>query len=145
MLSMNGIIVCELILGTVLMSLIFASLADTDLIADTSSKSNNEMPVRYLWNKIAGEGIIKGLSLNGSYITGNRPVSVGMALALQIFVPWDPEPLWIDRAIVKWVKGSEFGMDFDTLLPNVAERLTKIISKMVNHKMAPAAMDKRSG
>ena len=59
MLSMNGIIVCELILGTVLMSLIFATLANTDLIADTSSKSKNEMPmpVRYLWNKIAGEGI----------------------------------------------------------------------------------------
>ena len=142
MLSMNEIIVCELILGTVLMSLIFASLADTDLIADTSSKSKNEMPVRYLWNKIAGEGIIKHLSLSGSYITGNRPVSVGTALALEIFVPWDPEPLWIDRAIVKWVKGSEFGMDFDTLLPNVAERLTKIISMMVNHNMALAAIDK---
>ena len=145
MLSMNEIIVCELILGTVLMSLIFASLGDTELIADTSSKSKNEMPVRYLWNKIAGEGIIKHLSLSGSYITGNRPVSVGMALALQIFVPWDPEPLWIERAIVKWVKGCDFGMDFDTLLPNVAERLTKIISMMLNHSMAPAAMDKRRG
>ena len=33
-------------------------------------------------------------------------------------------------------------MDFDTLLPNVAERLTKIISMMVNHNMAPAAIDK---
>jgi hypothetical protein len=38
---MNGIIVCELILGVVLMSLVFASLADTDLIADRSSKSKN--------------------------------------------------------------------------------------------------------
>jgi len=43
MLSMNGIIVCELILGVALMSLIFtSSLADTDLIADSSSKSKNE-------------------------------------------------------------------------------------------------------
>ena len=42
MLSMNGIIVCELILGVVLMSLIFTSLADTDLIAGPSSKSKNE-------------------------------------------------------------------------------------------------------
>ena len=62
MLSMNGIIVLELILGGVLMSLIFTSLGDTELIADTSSKSKNEMLVRYLWNKIAGEGIIKHLS-----------------------------------------------------------------------------------
>lgn len=63
---------------------------------------------------MAGEGIIKDLSLRGSYLTGNAPVSVGMALALQIFVPGDPEPLLIDRATVKWVKGSEFGVDFDT-------------------------------
>jgi hypothetical protein len=41
MLSMNGIIVCELILGGVLMSLIFTSLANTDLIADPSSKSKD--------------------------------------------------------------------------------------------------------
>ncbi len=71
------------------------------------------VPVRYLWDGIAGEGIIKDLSLSGSYMTGNAPVSVGMVLALQIFVPGDPEPLLIDRATVKWVKGSEFGVDFD--------------------------------
>lgn len=39
MLSMNGIIVCELILGVVLMSLIFTSFANTDLIANSSPKS----------------------------------------------------------------------------------------------------------
>ena len=49
------------------------------------------VPVRYLRDGIAGEGIIKDLSLSGSYITGNAPVSVGMALALQIFVPGDPD------------------------------------------------------
>ena len=43
MLSMNGIIVCELILGVALTSLIFtSSLANTDLIADSSSKSKNK-------------------------------------------------------------------------------------------------------
>ena len=43
-----------------------------------------------------------------------------MELALQIFVPGDPEPLLIDRTTVKWVKGSEFGVDFDTPPPKVA-------------------------
>jgi len=42
MLSMNGIIVCELLLGGVLMTLIFTLLADTDLLADSSSKSKQE-------------------------------------------------------------------------------------------------------
>ena len=87
--------------------------------------------VRYLRDGIAGEGIIKDLSLSGSYMTGNAPVSVGLALALQIFVPGDPEPLLIDRVIVKWVTGSEFGVDFDTLQPKVAERITTVISTLV--------------
>jgi PilZ domain len=89
------------------------------------------VPVRYLRDGIAGEGIIKDLSLSGSYMTGNAPVSVGMALALQMFVPGDPEPLLIDRAIVKWVTGSEFGVDFDMLQPTVAERITTVISTLV--------------
>jgi hypothetical protein len=89
------------------------------------------VPVRYLRDGIAGEGIIKDLSLSGSYMTGNAPVSVGMALALQIFVPGDPEPLLIDRATVIWVKGSEFGVEFDTPQPTVAERITQVISTLV--------------
>lgn len=91
-------------------------------------------PVRYRGDGIAGEGIIKDLSLNGSYITGNTPVSVGMALALQIFVPGDPELLLIDRATVKWVKRADFGVDFDTLQPKVAEHITQVISLLVKTK-----------
>ena len=89
------------------------------------------VPVRYLGDGIAGEGIIKDLSLSGSYITGNVTVSVGVALALQIFVPGDPVALLIDRAIVKWVKGSEFGVDFNTLQPKAVEQITMVISTLV--------------
>ncbi len=89
------------------------------------------VPVRYLGDGIAGEGIIKDLSLSGSYITGNILVFDGTALSLQIFVPGDPVPLLIDRAVVKWVKGSEFGVDFDTPPPETAERITAVISTLI--------------
>ncbi len=88
------------------------------------------VPVRYLGDGIAGEGMIEDLSLSGSYMTGNPPVSVGMELSLQMFVPGDPEPLLIDRAIVQWVKGAEFGVDFGTPPPKVAERITQVISAL---------------
>lgn len=87
--------------------------------------------VQYFLDGIAGEGIIDGLSLSGSYMTGNIPVSVGMALVLQMFVPGDPEPLLIDRATVVWVKGSEFGVYFDTPKPKVVERITTVISTLI--------------
>ncbi len=89
------------------------------------------VPVRYLGDKIIGEGIIKDLSLSGSYITGNASVSIGAELALQIFIPGDPEPLLIDRATVKWVKDSDFGVDFDTAQSEVTERIAKIITTLV--------------
>ena len=87
--------------------------------------------MRYFGDGVAGEGIIKDLSLSGSYITGNRPVSVGMVLALHIFVPGDPELLLIERATVKWVKRSNFGVDFVNPQPNMAKRITQVISKLV--------------
>ncbi len=42
MLSMNGILVVELLLGAALMGLIFVSFADTDLIADSASKPKHK-------------------------------------------------------------------------------------------------------
>ena len=87
--------------------------------------------MRYFGDGVAGDGIIKDLSLNGGYITGNRPVSIGMVLALHIYMPGDPELLLIDRATVKWVKKAEFGVDFDTHEMKVAEHITRVISTLI--------------
>jgi len=97
--------------------------------------------MRYFGDAVAGEGIIKDLSLDGSYITGNRPVSVGMVLALHIFVPGEAELLLIDRATVKWVKRADFGVDFDTHEPKVAERITQVISKLVKTKLGSSGSE----
>ena len=53
-----------------------------------------------------------------------------MVLGLHMCVPGDPEPLLIGRAVVKWVKGMEFGVK---LTPNrdVAQRITKLITEKV--------------
>ena len=97
--------------------------------------------VKYRGPRVAGEGIIKDLSLTGSYITGNVPVTVGMVLALQMFVPGEPELLQVERATVKWVKRAEFGVDFDNPEPEVAKRLTQLIATLVKtkHGSAPSA------
>jgi hypothetical protein len=96
--------------------------------------------VKYRGDMIAGEGIVKDLSLSGSYITGNVPVSVGMELSLQMFVPGEPELLMIDRATVKWIKRAEFGVDFHDLQPEVTDRITRLIATLVKrqHGTPPA-------
>jgi len=90
--------------------------------------------VKYRGDMIAGEGIVKDLSLSGSYITGNVPVSVGIELSLQMFVPGEPELLVIDRATVKWIKRAEFGVDFHDLQPEVTDRITQLIATLVKRQ-----------
>ena len=118
-----------------------SSIEKADGMAGFGIRKNQRLkklaPVRYRGDGIAGEGMVEDLSLSGSYINGNTPVVVGMALALQMFVPGDPEPLLIDRATVKWVKGSEFGVEFDTPQPQVAKRITTIISMLVKSQRGP--------
>ncbi|TKB54651.1 MAG: response regulator [Nitrospira sp.] len=119
-----------------------SSCEQADRMAGVGMRKNQRLkklaPVRYRGDGIAGEGMVEDLSLSGSYINGNTSVVVGMALALQMFVPGDPEPLLIDRATVKWVKGSEFGVDFDTPQPQVTERITTIISMLVKSQRGPS-------
>ena len=90
--------------------------------------------VKYRGEKIAGEGIVKDLSLSGSFIIGNVPVSAGMVLSLQMFVPGESELLLIDRATVKWVKRAEFGVDFHDLQPEVTDRITQLIATLVKRQ-----------
>ena len=103
----------------------------TEFVMRKSQRHKTFTTVRYRGDRIAGEGIIKNLSLSGSYIIGNVPVSVGMVLALQIFVQGESELLLIERATVKWVKRAEFGVDFEIPQPEVGERITQLISTLV--------------
>ena len=105
-----------------------------ELVMRGHQRFERSVPVRYQGAKIAGEGIINDLSLSGSSMTGNAPVSIGMVLTLHMFVPGDPAPLLIDRATVQWVKGPEFGVDFGTPPPKVAERLTQVISMLAKRQ-----------
>ena len=97
--------------------------------------------MRYFGDGVAGEGIIKDLSLTGSSITGNKPVTIGMVLALHIFVPGEPELLLIERATVKWVKRANFGVDFDIHELKLAEQITQVISKLVKTKHGSSGIE----
>jgi hypothetical protein len=99
-------------------------------IARKSQRIKTFATLKYRGYKLAGEGIIKNISLNGSHIIGNKPVTVGMVLALRIFVPGEAELLVIDCVTVKWVKKTEFGVHFDSLKPEVAKRITQVISTL---------------
>ena len=68
------------------------------------------------------------VSLSGGAVAGDAPVSVGMTFTLQIYLPEEPTRLIIERVIVKWIKGSVFGVVFQTLPKRVKERFTIILA-----------------
>jgi hypothetical protein len=101
-------------------------------------------PAQYRGDGIAGEGIIKDLSLRGSYIMGNVPVSVGMALALQIFVPGDLELLLIDRATVNGSNGLSSGWTSTCSSRRWPSESQSLSPRWSRHPQAHSARDKRS-
>lgn len=87
-----------------------------------NQRFRESVPVLYQGKEVAGEGMVKDVSLSGWQIKGSEPVSVGMPLVLRVFLPGEPEPLRIDRVTVQWVKGVEFGVEFDTPSRKVMNR-----------------------
>ncbi|MBA5865458.1 MAG: hypothetical protein GDA67_02045 [Nitrospira sp. CR1.3] len=98
-----------------------------------NQRFKDSVPVQFRGKGIVGEGMLKDLSLTGASISGDVHVTVGMTLGLQMFVPGDREPLLIDRTVVQWVKGMEFGVELSPS-PQIAERITKLISEKVKRK-----------
>jgi hypothetical protein len=104
------------------------------------------VPVLYQGKQVSGEGMAKDLSLSGWQIKGNEPVAVGMQLVLRVFLPEESEPLRIDRAIVQWVKGLEFGVEFDSLPAHASSKIERTVTAFVQkHHGSPRRTGKRTG
>src|SRR5438874_1090202 len=102
----------------------------TTMVLRKHTRFKRLIPVRYLKDgSVAGSGIMTDLSMNGTKITGDTPVIVGMMLALQIFIPGDSESSWIEHVTVQWVSGSEFGVAFEMIHSEESERMA--LARMV--------------
>jgi hypothetical protein len=56
-------------------------------------------------------------------------VHVGMTLRLSLFLHDQKWPLRIDEALVRWVSGATFGLEFTGIRPAQRERVRAIIMK----------------
>jgi hypothetical protein len=76
-----------------------------------------------------GEATILDLSTNGCQATSLIQVQVGMALRLSLFLHDEKWPLRIDNALVRWVSGATFGLEFTGIRSAQRERVRSIIMK----------------
>ena len=76
-----------------------------------------------------GEATVLDLSTNGCQATSLIQVHVGMTLRLSLFLHDQKWPLRIDEALVRWVNGGMFGLEFTGIRPAQRERVRAIIMK----------------
>ena len=76
-----------------------------------------------------GEATVLDLSTRGCRATSLTEVQVGTTLRLSLFLHDQEWPLRIDEALVRWVKGEIFGLEFTGIRPAQRERVRAIIMK----------------
>lgn len=81
-------------------------------------------------DEFEGEASVLDLSTNGCKAMSHTEVKVGMSLKLSLFLQDQQWPLRIDHAIVRWVEGQCFGLEFTGIRPAQRERLRAILMKV---------------
>ena len=76
-----------------------------------------------------GEATVLDLSTHGCQAKSLTQVQVGMVLRLSLFLDDQKWPLRIDEALVRWVNGEKFGLEFTGIRPAQRERVRSIIMK----------------
>ena len=77
-----------------------------------------------------GEATILDLSPNGCQATSLPQVQAGMVLRLSLFLHDEEWPLRIDEALVRWVKGATFGLEFTGIRTVQRERAIIMKAKL---------------
>jgi hypothetical protein len=77
-----------------------------------------------------GNGTAVNLSIRGCRVLSFIPVLPGIRMKLSIDVPEPESVIEIDQAVVRWVIGQEFGLEFASITPEQFERLTKVIQQL---------------
>jgi hypothetical protein len=79
-------------------------------------------------------GTVLELSMEGCRIRASVPVSTFSSLDLQINIPDLDWTLFVDDAIVQWVKEDTFGLRFTSVRPTDGDRLAWIIARTAKAK-----------
>lgn len=76
---------------------------------------------------LAGQGTIINLSVGGCSIESPVTPAAQTVMGLQIQLPDSQWPLEIGQAVVRWTRGTTFGLEFHTLSATDTARLQQLL------------------
>ena len=80
--------------------------------------------------QFGGHGAIGNLSVGRCSIESKVTLTAKSTLALHIQLPDSQWPLQINRAVVRWVRGNSFGVEFEHMSQADTDRLHQLIQDL---------------
>lgn len=84
-------------------------------------------PVIFGGAPFVGEGTLTNLSLKGCSVTCDREVLCGSEVRVSMLLNHEPPALPVEVGTIKWVKGNQFGVEFQRLPVEAQQRLNRVL------------------
>ena len=94
-----------------------------------SRRSPVQCSVTYHADPFQGQGTVWNFSLNGWKLSGDLPLRVGQTCSLTVNLP-DQESIFVATAIVRWVRGQEYGLETVVVEEQMQSRLEHLIKRL---------------
>ncbi|SPP65468.1 PilZ domain-containing protein [Nitrospira lenta] len=79
---------------------------------------------------LAGQGTITNLSVGGCSVDSKISLPTQSVVGLKIQLPDSQWPLEIEQAVVRWVRGNTFGLEFQALSNPNTTRLQQLLQDL---------------
>ena len=77
-----------------------------------------------------GEGMVSNLSLGGCHVESETEVDRKDYLTFRVYHSFHEPPIKIDVAVVRWSRGTDFGVEFISLLSEEQDRLKQVLKSL---------------
>ena len=99
-----------------------------------NSRFNTMYHVYYRGPDFIGNGVVHEISLGGCRIEGDHFVYPGLILSLAVFLPDEPKAVRVENAVVRWTRGSLFGLRTLRITFDESDRLARAITTLVQQR-----------
>ena len=86
-----------------------------------------QCPIKFSGDLVDEEGTLVNLSKDGGAVATNQQVSKGSYMFLRLHLPDRAPPMKVELAVVRWVIGDVFGLEFIRIQPEEQRRLHKFV------------------
>ena len=93
-------------------------------------RSSVQCSVTYNAGPFKGQGTVWNLSLSGWKLSGDLPLQVGQMCSLTVNLP-NEERIAVAAAIVRWVRGQEYGLETLAVEKQTHGRMERVIKRLV--------------